>query len=283
MSRRILVFVPGILGTEIKDRDGVVWPPQMGDVLRQDKLLDRITSAKGHGNPIRSAYCRDVYEPIWRTLSAIDATDDDLLFLPMGFDWRLDIIDAAHRLAEDIGRAVRGSDKRNLQIVIVAHSMGGLVVRTILEQNLRPSWVKYVRAAIFVGTPHSGAPRAAAAALGLVAVQGIRAATLRRYVESGRFQSFLGLMPPGDCPIIQNWDGRRFDSSDTSVAICRELGIDPKKALKHWNLLRSQGFSKPDDCHYFCIGNGNVQTIAALSRQSAGWRILERLRATRWR
>ena len=46
------------------------------------------------------------------------------------------------------------------ELVIIAHSMGGLVSRSALHygQQQKKSWTKYLKKIIFLGTPHHGAP-----------------------------------------------------------------------------------------------------------------------------
>lgn len=46
------------------------------------------------------------------------------------------------------------------EIIIVAHSMGGLVSRSALyyAENQQKKWVKHLKKIIFIGTPHHGAP-----------------------------------------------------------------------------------------------------------------------------
>jgi hypothetical protein len=46
------------------------------------------------------------------------------------------------------------------QLVIVAHSMGGLVTRSACQSGAREdhAWLQYLRTIVFLGTPHHGAP-----------------------------------------------------------------------------------------------------------------------------
>lgn len=46
------------------------------------------------------------------------------------------------------------------EIIIIAHSMGGLVARSALHygQQKQKSWTKYCKKSVFLGTPHHGAP-----------------------------------------------------------------------------------------------------------------------------
>jgi len=44
------------------------------------------------------------------------------------------------------------------ELVLIGHSMGGLVARSAFEQGLALSWTRHVRRMAFLGTPHHGAP-----------------------------------------------------------------------------------------------------------------------------
>ncbi len=70
------------------------------------------------------------------------------------YDFRLGVIAAAKRLAAEMAR--RLADRRQ-QVIIVAHSRGGLVARYWLGP-LRGA--RCCRALITLGTPHRGAPKA---------------------------------------------------------------------------------------------------------------------------
>lgn len=63
-------------------------------------------------------------------------------------------------LAELLDAVVREADVPPEEISIVAHSMGGLVVRSALVAAARAGhgWPALVRAVVFLGTPHHGAP-----------------------------------------------------------------------------------------------------------------------------
>mgnify|MGYP001488331019 CR=1 FL=1 len=63
-------------------------------------------------------------------------------------------------LAETLEAFVRGAGVLPAEISIVAHSMGGLVVRSALAAGARAghAWPALVRAVVSLGTPHHGAP-----------------------------------------------------------------------------------------------------------------------------
>lgn len=72
------------------------------------------------------------------------------------YDWRLSNADQAVRLKQKIDAVLRQS-KAN-QVQLVAHSMGGLLVKETLLSS--PSYQAKVKRAVYLGTPFLGAPRA---------------------------------------------------------------------------------------------------------------------------
>lgn len=62
------------------------------------------------------------------------------------------------RLAQLIQRQLGNCER----VVIIAHSMGGLVVRAALAKTQRtaksPAWLRALQVVIYLGTPHAGAP-----------------------------------------------------------------------------------------------------------------------------
>ena len=69
-------------------------------------------------------------------------------------------IEFSHILEALLSQIKSHIDHSNLQISIVAHSMGGLVTRSAFEQakSLSHQWPKHLKDIIFLGTPHHGAP-----------------------------------------------------------------------------------------------------------------------------
>lgn len=85
-------------------------------------------------------------------------------FMVFDYDWRLDNREHARRLSALIERlaAERGG---KLRVNLVAHSMGGLIALHALRYGTgsgegAPTWAggRYVRRAVFIGTPFAGAP-----------------------------------------------------------------------------------------------------------------------------
>ncbi|MCH0542102.1 hypothetical protein I3F58_21565 [Streptomyces sp. MUM 203J] len=112
------------------------------------------------------------YDGLLRLLSALpdavldDGTpggrDPDANVVAFGYDFRLGTEDAADRLDSEVDlrleRLWPGGESHSRRLIIVAHSMGGLVARRWLGRDER-NW-RRCRGLITLGTPHAGAPKA---------------------------------------------------------------------------------------------------------------------------
>ena len=91
----------------------------------------------------------------------------------------LHISENGRRLATLLGRLVAGWPVEVEELVLIGHSMGGLVMRSACADGERRGldWVGRVRHCVYLGTPHDGAPLERAAS--------VAAWTLRRLPETG--------------------------------------------------------------------------------------------------
>lgn len=138
---------------------------------------------------IEQVACKPVYGPLLRDLGDIGsglygAPKAELV--PFFYDWRGDLRGAAGELADILdGEVVEGRS----DLILIAHSMGGLVARWFLESGVfddRPGWAS-VQRLITVATPHGGAPAALVRALGLEATVGLAGADVRRLAGDPHF------------------------------------------------------------------------------------------------
>lgn len=148
-----IVFVPGVMGSLLLSRTkgGVWWI----DVRTRGHLDDLRLAPNGlvdHDavNAIEPFTSDPSYEPF---LSAVLARDD-FGHRTFPYDWRKSMRCSADALLKVVRECYEenGSQPVNL----VAHSMGGLMVRAALLEHSEELW-KMVRKIVFIATPHYGA------------------------------------------------------------------------------------------------------------------------------
>lgn len=149
-NERPAVFVlPGILGSHLKVDDQRVWLS-----LRFVNSLDKLkweaqTTSRVQPDGVVGMSYDDL----------IDYLADTHEVMPFSFDWRRPIEDEARRLADAIDAALAARSTTQQPVRIVAHSMGGVVMRTM--QLERPQTWKNMMArqgarVLMLGTPNEG-------------------------------------------------------------------------------------------------------------------------------
>ncbi len=138
-------------GRRVDLRDPTSVFEQHGDVLPRSKLLvlvhglcmnDRQWNCDGHDHGAALA--------------------DDLGYLPLYLRYNsgLAIASNGRVLAELLETLIRNWTPPVEELVIIGHSMGGLVARSACHHGRAAghTWPKYLRKLVFLGTPHHGAP-----------------------------------------------------------------------------------------------------------------------------
>lgn len=150
VAERPAVFVlPGILGSHLKVDGKRIWLSLRFisglERLRWDPAkADRVVA----DGPIGMSYD-----------DLIDHLADTHEVIPFSFDWRRPIEDEAKRLAGEVDKALTVRDATQQPVRFVAHSMGGLVMRTMCLE--RPAtWKRYLERPgarfLMLGTPNGG-------------------------------------------------------------------------------------------------------------------------------
>jgi pimeloyl-ACP methyl ester carboxylesterase len=265
-----VLFVPGTMGSILSTPAGEeVWPPTPTETVfgykRTAKLLQDDLVV---GDIVRQVSCFDVYKPLIDTLAAMGFKEtgagDRLDIFP--YDWRLDLEDLADKLADRLDAIPAGATS----ISVVAHSMGGLVARLVLESgkfDAKP-WFNKIDAFIALATPHLGAPLALARVLGLDTAMGISAADFRVIGGDRRYPSGYQLLPaPAEAAC---WDIKpnstlgQLDIYDPAVA--QSLGLDPnlveRAAWVHRTLAKG---GAPTHIRYFYFAGTGHKTATRLN------------------
>jgi len=185
-----LIFVPGVMGSLLYSDGltGVWWI----DVRTRSHIDDLRLSADGRSdiNPvfaIRPFGIDPSYEPFFAAL----LERDDFRQTTFPYDWRKPISIAARALRERIDAIYETNG--NVRIHLVAHSMGGLVVRNMLMAHGDDALWKKIGRIVFVGTPHYGSPSIASyVAHHLWGMEWL--ALLGRLLSRATFRSFRGVL-----------------------------------------------------------------------------------------
>lgn len=267
-----VVFVPGIMGTQLNLPDGSqVWPPTPLETVVGYNKIDELQRPDLVVGPIISAVsCVKVYRPLQNYFAEMGFSPGgakDLVEFP--YDWRLDLFDLADQLAARID-AITASD-----IKIVAHSMGGLIARLVLESGKydgRP-WFSKISLFTALATPHTGAPLALGRILGLDATLGISAADFAKFAANPNYPSGYQLLPaPGEDAC---WDSDSLtlaplDLYDTNVQV--PLGLVPSmmERAEAVHAVLTPG-KRPKGIRYFYFAGTGQETVSRINvKETAG-------------
>lgn len=181
-----LVFVPGVMGSTLASigLSGIWWLD-----IRSRHRIDNLALAADGQHDAHPAY---KVHPV-----AVDTSYEGFLFaaalrsdiqhLAFPYDWRKPL----HISGDSLYEAVRAAHQGNTPVHIVAHSMGGLVVRSALMRH--PEMWNSIGKIVFLGTPHYGAP-----AIGGYLKNHLWGhellALLGKYLSRGTFRSLSGVL-----------------------------------------------------------------------------------------
>lgn len=245
---KCLVFAPGIMGSTLRNNDGLVWPPKVGEVIfgyhRVDELLgDDVQPV----DPVYRVGPMGIYRTLLEDIRACGYSDEseDKRFIAYPYDWRRSNELAAQHLAE-LFDSKFANIPPGLQITLLGHSMGGLVMRYLLESGQytdRP-WFSSIDRLITMGTPHYGASVALFRLEGTEKSVGLSGPDIKRMANDSRYPSTFELVPPvfsalttehplpGELPsVIDPFDNaiaRRLDMNQANIDQARSFwsGLD---------------------------------------------------------
>ncbi len=157
-----VIIVPGIISSTLINNDGEKWPNTVFMALSFDDLYlnDLILNEDGEDLTsiqanliIRNFPGHNFFSGLFNGLVSSGYIEGNDLF-EYPYDWRLDIGVSVQKLKERIDeiRSQTGAEA----VDIIAHSMGGLLVKKYLADYGGSSVEKFID----IATPHTGAPKA---------------------------------------------------------------------------------------------------------------------------
>lgn len=232
-----LIFVPGVMGSLLQSRHygGVWWID-----VRTRNHIDHLRLApdgRRAANPAHEVapFSTDPsYEPF---LAAVMERDDfgHTLF---PYDWRKPLSLSTAALRDKIREVYEGNGHEPVHLV--AHSMGGLMVRATLMEHGREVWPKLGRM-VFIGTPHYGSP--AVAAYLKNHLWGVDLLTLLgwRYLSRETFRSLQGVLsmlpaPRGLYPGTRTDGSMLWDAGNTGDAYVHPCANFDLYNVETWRL-----------------------------------------------
>jgi pimeloyl-ACP methyl ester carboxylesterase len=278
---KVVILLPGTLGSELCLNGKVIWPGHPTDFVFGYKLLEQLKDpgiiATGI---IRNVSIVKQYGPLIEDLNVCGFSEfqNPPTLYPLAYDWRLSNTKAAKRLADCVDQCVKHHGT-GVEIILIGHSMGGLVCRHFLESGIYSSHPGFqnVKTLITLGTPHQGAPVALIKALGKDRALFLSGPQVADLSKDPRYPSLYELFPPAGEPFVRR---PTAESNLGSIPIYSQqeagaLGLD-------WtNLHAASSFhqtlslaKKPEYMRYFCFAGTQEKTVASVQAADDGGKYL---------
>jgi pimeloyl-ACP methyl ester carboxylesterase len=177
----VVVLLPGILGSVLRKDGNDIWENSRGMLFRsllegtgplndlaleddrpdEDDVGDGVTADRlvGDVHMIPGLWTIDGYSKISAKIRSFEGVEANENFFEFPYDWRRDNRVASRRLARctKVWLDRRRETYPEAKLVLVAHSMGGLIARHFLE--VHGGWA-VTRKVITIGTPYRGSMQA---------------------------------------------------------------------------------------------------------------------------
>ncbi len=210
--RQPVVVIPGFAGSELWIDETKLWPNlrwllraseksllqdwtqplRVGQIVREPAMLPGLARSDSFAWAIKYLTDELGYQP-----------GVDLMEFP--YDWRQDNRASARQLLSAIGNWRASRENSTEKVTVIAHSMGGLVARAMLNHA---DGADACERCIFLGTPHQGSVSALTVVLGDGTSLPQRLASTRVSNVALTFDSFYQLLP--SFPVATFEDGNPF-------------------------------------------------------------------------
>jgi tetratricopeptide (TPR) repeat protein len=258
--RPIVVVLPGTMGSQLRVGDDTIWLDYWSLLKGGLKKI-----AMGREGVSPAGLVDKFYSPLVEFL----ARSHQVEVFP--YDWRHSVRMAAARLADTLEPLVSQAERSSQPVRLVAHSMGGLVVRSMIADGGAGTalWKRITRLPgsrfLMLGTPNLGSYEAVRWLTGFNPTQ----AKLSLLDITQSTDEIIGLVSryPGLLELLPfSPDDPDFSETDCWQALRREISAtwpiaDPitlQEAETTWKLLRK---SQPDPRHMAYVAGSQPATV----------------------
>ncbi len=239
-SEHLLVVLPGITGSALQKNGADVWGLNAGSILNGlrtggesieslalgvDKGLDLGDGVSVAGlvdtlHLVPGLWKIDGYTALQKMLRKRFVKGKDENYLPFAYDWRRDNAIIAEKLKIAVNDKLKKwrETSPNAKLILIAHSMGGLVCRYYLE--VLGGW-RETKALITFGTPYRGSMNAVRAL-----ENGLKIGIVDLSATARTFTALYQLLPTWECIDV---GGQRV-MIDKAASVLKH--IDPKRAAE---------------------------------------------------
>lgn len=148
MSYKQVVIIPGIMGSELQYNEYKIWPPNIAVWWKGlNVLAKKLEDTKS--DEIESI---SLYKKYYGGLVDFAETIADEVTI-FHYDWRQNNFKHIHRLKQLINKDAD-------EVILIAHSMGGIIAKLFLNSEPNSEILKKVSKLITIGTPWKGAAEA---------------------------------------------------------------------------------------------------------------------------
>ncbi|TXK83550.1 lipase/acyltransferase domain-containing protein [Paenibacillus sp. N3.4] len=147
---RHMIIIPGIMGSVLKKEKTTIWPVLSLVHEVEYNFLYQLRYSKFNNELKPDATFKRYYRRIEQSLKLSFKND---LVTTFPYDWRKDNFDQIEDLKAEIST---NAD----EVIIIAHSMGGLIAKMLVNEHKESEEVKKIVKIITLGTPWNGSPYA---------------------------------------------------------------------------------------------------------------------------
>lgn len=257
-----VLFLPGIQGSVLKEGDNVRWPSSL---LSQDVARLALTEDGDSIEPvvvdgiIDTFYTTQVYSGFSSFMNVLVDENTIRAWKPFAYDWRLPLQKTVDEGAfwESEGEVVElvatiedlAQESKTGKVTIVAHSMGGLLGKTLIKRLEENGQAELIDNFVMVGTPQLGTPEALAALL-----HGHEPLEMELFMRSHVFRSIARNMESAYSLLPSE---AYFNVSGIPAPITFNESAD---FTEEWRTVWGTEINTPTELREFLTGTGVIRT-----------------------